>query len=132
VTPPRLASLFAALAAAASPTLAGCGGSGCLLNAVPGLEVTVLDGAGGPVLCGATVTATDGAYSELLAASPAGGPCYHYGATERPGTYSIEATFEGRTGAVSNVRVAQGECHVTKNEVSIVLPAAAASGSRRP
>jgi hypothetical protein len=123
---PRRRSIVFALAAMAGWALAGCGGTGCLLNAVAGLHVTILDGPGGAPLCGVTVTATDGAYSAVLAESPGGAPCYYYGASERPGVYTIEATFEGRTATMSNVRVTEGTCHVTPADVSIVLPAAVA------
>ena len=116
-----------ALAAMAGWTLAGCGGTGCHPVALPGLHVTLLDGSGGAPLCGVTVTATDGAYSEVLKESPGGAPCYYYGASERPAVYSIEAMFEGRTATTSNVRVTDGACHVTPADISIVLPAALAS-----
>ena len=69
------------------------------------------------------VTATDGAYSEVLAESPGGAPCYYYGASERAGVYTVEAAFEGRTATTSNVCVTDGTCHVTPADVSIVLPA---------
>jgi len=129
VTPSRLRIFFFALAAAASATLAGCGGSVCLPNAVPGLQVTVLDGPGGPALCGVTVTATDGAYSEVLTPSLAGAVCAYFGASERPGVYNIAATFEGRTAMTSNVPVTTGGCHVIKNDITIELPAGVASRS---
>jgi hypothetical protein len=119
----RLAVLFVVFAAPAGPTLVGCGGSGCLGNAVSGLSVTVLDGPGGAAVCGATVVATDGTYSETLAASPSGGPCFYSGATERTGTYALEATFEGRTATTPNVSVGKDECHVITQEVQLVLPA---------
>src|SRR5689334_1871192 len=79
----RRLSIVVALAAMVGGTFAGCGGTGCLLNAVAGLHVTILDGPGGAPLCGVTVTASDGAYFEALAESPGGAPCYYYGATER-------------------------------------------------
>ena len=119
----RRLPIVVALAAMAGWTLAGCGGTGCHLNPVSGLQVTILDGLGGAPLCGVTVTATDGAYSEVLKESPGGAPCYYYGGSERPGVYSIEAMFEGRTATTSNVRVTDGTCHVTPADVSIVLPA---------
>jgi hypothetical protein len=122
LSPIRL-PIIAALAAVAGWTLAGCGGTGCFLNVVSGLEVTILDGPGGAPLCGVTVTATDGPYSEVLRESPGGAPCYYYGASERAGVYSIDATFEGRTATTSNVRVTEDTCHVIPADVSIVLPA---------
>ena len=122
VTPRRL-PIAVALAVMAGWTLAGCGGTGCHPVALPGLHVTIVDGPGGSPLCGVMVTATDGAYSEVLAESPGGAPCYYYGASERAGVYTVEAAFEGRTATTSNVRVTDGTCHVTPADVSIVLPA---------
>jgi hypothetical protein len=121
----RLAPL--AVLAAAAWTAGGCGGTGCDQRAVAGLHVTILDGTGGAALCGATVIAKDGTYAENLAQSPAGGPCYYYGAFERAGVYTIEATLDGRTATLSDVRVGPGDCHVTPADVSIALPAALAS-----
>ena len=126
-TLPRLAVLVVVLTAPAGSTLVGCGGTGCLGNAVQGLQVTVLDGPGGAAVCGATVTATDGAYSETLAASPSGGPCYYSGAIERTGVYSLAAIFEGRTATTSNVTVGKDECHVITQDIQMVLPAASAT-----
>ena len=83
-----LAVLVVVLTAPAGSTLVGCGGTGCLGNAVQGLRVTVLEGPGGAAVCGATVTATDGAYSETLVAGPSGGPCDYHGAIERTGVYA--------------------------------------------
>ena len=119
----RLAVLLVVFAAPAGPTLVGCGGTGCLGNAVNGLRVTVLDGPGGAAICGATVVATDGAYSETLAASLSGDTCYYSGAIERTGTYALEATFEGRTATTPNVSVGKDECHVITQGVQLVLPA---------
>ena len=118
-----LRSIFAVivLIGAGPATLAGCGGSGCKLNRFPGLDVTVVDDVG-EMVCGATVTATDGAYTETLTASPAGGPCYFTGAWERPGVYTVQATFEGRTAVRPDVQVTDGECHVVPAIITIWLP----------
>lgn len=107
--------------------LAGCGGTGCLGNAVPGLKVTVVDGAGGSEVCDATVTVTDDAYASTLTAYDPGvsRPCYYYGATERPGVYTILAALDGRTATTPNVVVDRNECHVNTREIEVVLPAAA-------
>ena len=118
----RVAVLLVVFAAPAGSTLVGCGDSGCLGNAVTGLRVTVLDGPGGAAVCGATVIATDGMYSETLAASPSGGPCFYYGAIERPGRYALEVTFEGLTATTPNVSVGNDGCHVITQDVQLVLP----------
>ena len=125
----RLAVLVVVFTAPVGSTLVGCGGTGCLGNAVEGLVVTVLDGPGGAAVCGATVVVTDGAYSETLAATLPGDPCHHSGATERPGVYTLEATFEGRTATTPNVRVGRDECHVITRTIQLVLPAAASAAS---
>ena len=70
----RLAVLVVVFTAPAGSMLVGCGGTGCLGNAVPGLLVTVLDGPGGAPVCGATVIVTDGAYSETLPRASVGQP----------------------------------------------------------
>ena len=121
-------SLSLALVAGSGSTLVGCGGTGCLGNAVPGLLVTVLDGPGGAPVCGATVIVTDGTYSETLPAPLSGNPCNYSGATERPGVYTLEATFEGRTATTPNVAVGTDECpHVITQNIQMVLPAAASA-----
>jgi hypothetical protein len=119
----RLAVLLVVFAAPAGPTLVGCGGSGCLGYAANGLSVTVLDGPGGAAVCGAAVVATDGTYSETLVATPSGGTCSYSGAIERPGSYTLEATFEGRTATTPNVIVGKDDCHVITREIQLVLPA---------
>ena len=127
MSPVRIAVLVVVFTAPAGSTLVGCGGKGCLGNAVQGLRVTVLDGPGGAAVCGATVTASDGAYSETLAASTPGGSCHYAGATERMGVYTLAATFEGRTATTSNVSVGSDECHVITQDIQMVLPAASAT-----
>jgi hypothetical protein len=109
------------LIGAGAATVAGCGGSGCPPFRFPGLDVTVVDDVG-EVVCGATATATDGAYTEMLTPSPRGGPCYFTGAWERPGVYTVEATFEGRAATRPDVRVTEGECHVVPEFITIWLP----------
>jgi hypothetical protein len=122
---------FAFLIGALSLTgaaLTGCGGTGCLGNEVPALRVTVWDGPGGPEVCSATVTATDGAYTTALTMSwPGATPCRYGGPSERPGVYTIEAAFEGRTATAPDVRVDSNECHVNTREIEMVLPAGAAA-----
>ncbi len=94
----------------------------CAAYAVAGLGVSVENATTGQPLCDATVTATDGAYSERLQAL---GGCTYTGAWERPGTYVIEATRQGfPPNRVSGVRVIMGggECpHVEQTRVTISL-----------
>jgi hypothetical protein len=82
------------VAAGAGSVLTAGGCTGCTTAVWPALNVTVLDGPGRPEICGATVTAMDAAFTETLGASGTN-PCSYAGALERPGVYTIEATFEG-------------------------------------
>ena len=124
-----LAVVVAAVAAGSS----GCGGTGCKPVPHPALRVIVLDGPGGAAICDATVTATDGAYMDALTPGTSGtGFCIHSGATERPGVYTIVASFEGRTATTPNVRVDTGDCGAKAREVEMVLPAAPAPVAERP
>jgi hypothetical protein len=84
--------------------------------AISGLSVTVRNG-NGPV-CDATVTATDGSYSETLRRNS---DCSYNGATERPGTYSVTATAGSATATVTGVRVGGDPCHVSTETVTIDL-----------
>jgi hypothetical protein len=120
---PRL--LIASLTAfvACSGMLAGCSEKTCNNRAYPGLDVTVVD-AGGTAVCGATVTATDGAYTETLRAS-VGSPCHYEGAVERTGVYTVTATFDGLTVTTPDVTVGHDECHVVTKIITVMLPAAA-------
>ena len=119
-------SPLALLAPAASVVVVpGCGCSGGGGAALPGLRVEVEDGAGGPSVCGAMVTATDGAHSEsLIPIEPAPGACAYVGAHERPGTYTIEVTSGSRSVTTSPVQVSAGDCHVSQVTVVVTLPPA--------
>jgi hypothetical protein len=116
-------SPLALLAPAASVVVVpGCGCSGGAAG-LPGLLVWVDDGPGGPAVCGATVTARDGARSEtLVPVELTPGDCYYVGAVERPGTYTIEVTSGGRSVTVMDVRVAAGDCHVRQASITATLP----------
>ena len=100
-------------------------GCGCAGLALAGLNVTVVDGATGASICGATVTAQAGDNLETLQEFPsAGGGCIYGGAYERPGTYTLTATLGSRSKAVMNVRVieADGHCrHVATTMATIIL-----------
>jgi len=93
----------------------------CAAYAAAGLGVSVFDAATGSPICDATVTATDGAYSEQLF----GLACSFSGAYERPGSYVIRATRQGfRPSEVEAVRVVTGggEClHVEQTRVTVHL-----------
>jgi hypothetical protein len=93
-----------------------CGG-----GAVNGLSITVRDGKTGGLICDATVTASDGTYSEQLtsAGSP---PCDYEGALERPGTYGIEVSKVGYSAtSVDGVTVPRGPCNVVRQYVAVTL-----------
>jgi hypothetical protein len=118
----------AVVAAGAGSVLTASGCIGCTGEAYPGLRVFVLDGAGGAEVCDATVTVTDGAYAEVLKTyGPGVSPCFYFGAYERPGAYTIEATFDGRTATTPNVHVNERTCHVDTREIEMILPVAAAA-----
>jgi hypothetical protein len=78
--------------------------------AAAGLTVSVIDTSGKPV-CDATVTATDGSFSEVLQKT---GPqrCLNSGVFERTGTYTLIATAPGQRGVMNGLRVTKDACHV--------------------
>jgi hypothetical protein len=88
---------------------AGCGHVCNVLCPVPlGLDVGVINGITGELLCDATVYLIEGSHEE-----PLEGGCRHYGAYAQPGTYSVRAEREGFVSkTVSNVRVVthRNEC----------------------
>lgn len=102
-----------------------CGGTtegpkGCTLNAVASLTITVKDPAGARV-CDATVTATDGAFSEKLMALP-GADCVYAGPFERAGTYEVTVTKAGySTALLRNLVVGSDECHVIPVAATVTL-----------
>lgn len=82
----------------------------CTTEFVYGLNLTVLDGQGGPAAQGATGIAIDGAYSETLMVLE---PETMVGAGERAGTYDITVTKPGYvTWSADDVTVTENECHV--------------------
>ncbi len=93
----------------------------CPAYAAAGLAVSVSNASNGQPVCDATVTATDGAYSEQLF----GVACSFTGAVERPGTYVVRATRHGfAPNELASVRVVMGsgECpHVQETRVTIDL-----------
>ena len=93
----------------------------CPAYAAAGLEVSVSSASNGQPICDATVTATEGMYSEQLF----GVACRFTGAVERPGTYVVRAERQGFTPSeLASVRVVMGggECpHVEETRVTIAL-----------
>ena len=93
----------------------------CDAMARAGLTVSVTNAATGQPICHATVTATEGAYSERLMAVG----CSFSGAYERPGTYVIRATaagFQPKESGTIRVVMGGGECpHVDQVRVTISL-----------
>ena len=75
-----------------------------------GLDVGVANAATGAPICDATVTATDGGYSEELQPIPDARGCRFRGAFSRPGVYSVRAEREGFLPKTrENVRVLMGK-----------------------
>ena len=60
-----------------------------------GLDVGVANADTGAPICDATVTATDGGYSEELQPIPDARGCRFWGASSRPGIYSVRAERQG-------------------------------------
>lgn len=92
----------------------GCA-QGCDTVLVPGINITVVDGATGNAFEGdLTVTATEGSYAETSnLPAPPGGPRIMSLAYERPGTYRVEIQAAGyETWVRTNVRVIRNDCHV--------------------
>lgn len=94
--------------------LVGCGelepdGVACIAIAIAGLDVAVVNESTNQPVCDATVTATDGGYSERLNAIG----CRYSGAFERPGSYSLRAEragFATRTVVAERVAMSSGQC----------------------
>lgn len=114
---------FLALMAGA---MLGCGqlpmSEACPAVAAAGLTVDVSNAATSQPICDATVTATDGSYSERLTQAS---PCSYLGAFERLGTYQVRAERAGfipkQVGPVL-VTMENGQCpHVRGVRVTIPL-----------
>jgi hypothetical protein len=114
--------LLASLSAAA----VGCGqlpmSEVCPAVAAAGLTVEVSNAATSQPICDATVTATDGSYTERLTQAS---PCSYLGAFERLGTYQVRAERPGfiskQVGPVL-VTMENGQCpHVRGVRVTIPL-----------
>ena len=109
-----LAAFLAACDDAPSPVA-------CAAYASAGLGVAVTHADTNQPICDATVTATDGSYTENLI----GVSCTFTGAYERPGTYVVQASRDGFLPAqVASVRVvwaAASAPHVQETRVTVPL-----------
>jgi carboxypeptidase family protein len=75
-----------------------------------GLDVGVANAATGAPICDATVTAIDGSYSEELQPTTDGRGCRFWGASSRPGIYSVRAERQGFLPmTLSRVKVGAGK-----------------------
>lgn len=102
--------------------MTGCGHE-CKSYAAFGLVVVVQD-ASGSRICDAKVVAIDGSYSATLQSS--GGDatiCTYFGATERGGTYEVDATVGDTTSTVRGVRVTSNDCRVVPSKLTITIAA---------
>lgn len=94
----------------------------CTAVAVQALNVTVLDAVSQQRLCDATVIAVDGAFQETLRSFGTEASCVYAGPTERAGLYEVRVSKAGYAPAtLSNVRVAEDECHVIPVQLTISL-----------
>lgn len=105
--------------------LAGCfrlsDGVICTLQFVYGVNVTVTDENGEPV-SGATLTLTEGAYSETMMELGDFQPGVYVGAGERAGTYTLTVDADGfETAVIEDIVVDADICHVipVTREVSL-------------
>jgi hypothetical protein len=111
-------ALFAALSSACSEERSPVA---CAAYAAAGLGVSVADAATGQPICDASVSATEGGYSEKLTSIS----CTYTGAYERAGTYVVRAAREGYAPVEQGpVRVVMGggQCpHVVEARITLQL-----------
>ena len=100
---------------------AGCG-SDCRSYGSAGLGIQV-EGPTGDPICDASVTISDGDYSEVLQVTERTGsdPCTFYGAYERQGSYSIQVEAAGFASVVKKATVDSGACRVDLTRLTIQL-----------
>lgn len=82
--------------------------------------------ASGTPVCDAVVIAKDHDYSEELQPLDAVGDapqCQYFGAYERTGTYTVDASLSGRSASVKNLKVSADDCHVRTRTLEMTLPA---------
>lgn len=101
--------------------IGGCppgGGLICTAEFVYGLNVALKDQTGNPV-SGATLTLSEGAYSETMESLQAG---EYVGAGERAGTYSLTIEAAGfATQTINGIVVESNVCHVTPVSRDVTL-----------
>jgi hypothetical protein len=105
--------------------MGSCRNGECKSYAAPGLVVRIVSATGTPV-CNAVVTAKDHEYSEALQPFGAAGDapqCQYFGAYERTGTYTVDASLSARSTSVQNVKVDADACHVHPRALEMRLPA---------
>ena len=86
------------------------GGTVCTDLYAYGVSVTVTDAGTGQPVTNATLTLTDGAYTEVMQYIPTGD---YVGAGERAGTYTLTAGAPGyQSQTIENIVVTADECHV--------------------
>jgi hypothetical protein len=98
----------------------------CLPDMRLGLAILVVNGQTDTHICNAVVTARDGAYSETLnqTSDARVSGCLHVGASERPGTYLVQADAPGflpSTAWEVKVPITADGCHVERVSRTIRL-----------
>jgi len=91
--------------------------------------LTVIVDVGGAPICDATVTAHDGAFSQVLMPLGSAPTCTYSGAYERAGNYTVDVVSGTHRKTVGGIVVTPGECHVNGIGVSVSLDDAADAGS---
>jgi hypothetical protein len=117
--------LFVVAAASAS----GCEDrihNACTADMRLGLAILVVNDQTEAHICSAVVTARDGAYSEALSRTSYAGvsECLYVGASERPGTYLVQAEAPGflpSTAGEVKVPITADGCHVERVSRAIRL-----------
>lgn len=112
-------------AAAGLLLLAGCGVTGftdvvCTAEAVPAVEVTVVDSVTGEAVLDPLVWVRDGTFQDTLEVYDGTA----YGAYERTGTYEVHVEHDDYAPWVrTGVTVTEDECHVITQELTARLQA---------
>ena len=96
---------------------------GCTDEARAGLTITVVDAWNGRIPIPATITLTDGNYTETVGPDTIGGePGLYAAAWERPGVYDIQVSSPGYDlVTVQDVEVRADECHVITEQLEVPL-----------
>ncbi len=96
-------------------------GTPCTTLFAYGVNVTLTDAVSGDPIDGATLTLTEGTYTEVMQAFPTG-PGEYVGAGERAGTYTLVATAPGyQSQTIENIVVTADECHVRGVHLNVTL-----------